>query len=134
MATKKKKSVSHKSHLKQQASHLINAVTVLALGAPPLSPSVHVTAPPNSNSTQTAPVVLPNQISCPVPPLISSNHNPTRQDPSPSINHIFADNYSDDEELDEVDKDMDLDSSSEDFMGGSKIFSSAVSATNANNS
>ncbi|KAJ6976250.1 hypothetical protein NC653_031942 [Populus alba x Populus x berolinensis] len=131
MANKKKKSVYHKSHLKQQASHLINDCIndciIRALEAPSLSRSVHVTVPSNSNSPHNAPSILPNQSSCPFPQLISTNHSPAPQDPSPSINHIFVHDYSDGEELDE---DVDLNSSGEDYVGGSKFFiSSAASPT-----
>ncbi|KAJ6976251.1 hypothetical protein NC653_031942 [Populus alba x Populus x berolinensis] len=134
MANKKKKSVYHKSHLKQQASHLINDCIndciIRALEAPSLSRSVHVTVPSNSNSPHNAPSILPNQSSCPFPQLISTNHSPAPQDPSPSINHIFVHDYSDGEELDE---DVDLNSSGEDYVGGSKFFISSVWAASANN-
>nr|TKR85167.1 hypothetical protein D5086_0000250200 [Populus alba] len=131
MANKKKKSGSHRSQLKQQASHLINDCTVLALEAPPLSHTVHVTVPPNSNSPHKAPAVLPTQSSRPVHQLFSTDRadSPNHGELSPSINHIFMDDYSDDEEIEE---EADLDYCGEDYVNGSKFFTSSPLATSTN--
>ncbi|KAG6748933.1 hypothetical protein POTOM_048874 [Populus tomentosa] len=131
MANKKKKSGSHRSQFKQQASHFINDRSVLALEAPSMSHTVHITVPPNSNSPHNAPVVLPTQSYRPVHHLFSTDRpdSPNHGEPSPSINHIFMDDYSDDEELE---AEADLDSCGEDYVNGSKFFTSSplVASTN----
>ncbi|KAJ6856768.1 hypothetical protein NC651_038440 [Populus alba x Populus x berolinensis] len=114
MANKKKKSGSHRSQLKQQASQLINDRSVLALEAPPLPNTVHVTVPPNSNSPHQAPAVVPTTV------LV--HDSPNHGEHSPSINHIFVDDYSDDEEIEE---EADLDYYGEDYVNGSKFFTSS---------
>ncbi|KAL9400756.1 hypothetical protein Peur_004605 [Populus x canadensis] len=125
MANKKKKVGPSKSQLKQQKlladSQLVNDSTILALVAP--SRTVHATVPQNSNSNQSPPVVLapenpyPNhQIHSPVHSYVPLYH----VDPSPSINHVFMEDCSDDEDFDK--KEVDFDSSEEDYAGGSKFF------------
>lgn len=84
MANKKKKSGSHRSQLKQQASQLINDRSVLASEAPPLPHTVHVTVPPNSNSPHKLPAVVPTTV------LV--HDSPNHGEHSPSINHIFVKN------------------------------------------
>ncbi|KAJ6854931.1 hypothetical protein NC651_039789 [Populus alba x Populus x berolinensis] len=114
MANKKKKFGSHRSQLKQQASQLINDRSVLALEAPPLPHTVHVTVPPNSNSPHKSPAVVPTTV------LV--HDSPNHGEHSPSINHIFVDDYSDDEEIEE---EADLDYCGEDYVNGSKFFTSS---------
>ncbi|KAL3573255.1 hypothetical protein D5086_027159 [Populus alba] len=104
---------------------------MLALEAPPLSHTVHVTVPPNSNSPHKAPAVLPTQSSRPVHQLFSTDRadSPNHGELSPSINHIFMDDYSDDEEIEE---EADLDYCGEDYVNGSKFFTSSPLATSTN--
>ncbi|KAL3573225.1 hypothetical protein D5086_027129 [Populus alba] len=120
MANKKKKSGSHRLQLKQQASQLINDRSVLALVAPPLPHTVYVTVPPNSNPPHKSPV--PAVVPTSVPVQVSPNHG----EHSPSINHIFEDDYSDDEEIEE---EADLGYCREDYVNGSKFFTSSPLAT-----
>jgi hypothetical protein len=133
MTNKKKKIGSHKSQLKQQKlladSQLVNDCTVPALKAPSLSHTVHVTVPvpSNLNSNQSPPVVLAPESSCPNHHVISALRGSLPQnhgDPSASINHVFVENYSDNDDLD--DEEVDFDSSGEDYVGGSKFFTSSV--------
>nr|TKR85189.1 hypothetical protein D5086_0000250420 [Populus alba] len=116
MANKKKKFGSHRLQTKQQASQLINDRSVLALATPPLPHTVHVIVPPNLNPPHIspAPVVVPTS----VPVQVSPNHG----EHSPSINHIFEDDYSDDEEIEE---EADLGFYREDYVNGSKFFTSS---------
>ncbi|KAG6750288.1 hypothetical protein POTOM_047392 [Populus tomentosa] len=116
MANKKKKSGSHRLQTKQQASQLVNDRSVLALAAPPLPHTVHVTVPLNSNPPHIspAPVVVPTS----VPVQVSPNHG----EHSPSINHIFEDDYFDDEEIEE---EADLGFYREDHVNRSKFFTTS---------
>jgi hypothetical protein len=47
-------------------------------------------------------------------------------DPSPSINHVFVEDCSNDEDFDH--EEVDFDSSEEDYAGGSKFFTSPMVA------
>jgi hypothetical protein len=125
MANKKKKVGSHHSKIKQQYLADLNERTVLALEAP--SRTVHATVPPISNSNPCPPVVSPSELSKPIHHVPSSSHGSLPQipvDPSPSINHVFEEDFSDDGALD--DEEVDFASSGEDYAGGSKFFTSSV--------
>ncbi|KAG6735565.1 hypothetical protein POTOM_061825 [Populus tomentosa] len=116
MVNKKKKAGSHRSQLKQQASQLINDRSVLALVALPLPHTVHVTVPPNSNPPHKSPAPAVVPTSAPV------QVSPTHGEHSPSINHIFEDDYSDAEEIEE---EADLGFCREVYVNGSKFFTSS---------
>ncbi|KAG6735706.1 hypothetical protein POTOM_061642 [Populus tomentosa] len=129
MANKKKKVGSYKSQLKQQKlmadSQLVDDSTVLALAAS--SHTIHAIVPLNSNSNQSPPIVLVTQHLCPRHHIISSPHGSKHQyhgNPFPCINHVFMEDWFDDDDLE--DKVVDFDSSSEDSKRGSKIFTSSV--------
>ncbi|KAJ6880894.1 hypothetical protein NC652_034043 [Populus alba x Populus x berolinensis] len=129
MANKKKKVGSYKSQLKQQKlmvdSQLVHDSTVLALAAS--SHTIHAIVPLNSNSNQSPPIVLVTQRLCPRHHIISSPHGSKHQyhgNPFPCINHVFMEDWFDDDDLE--DKVVDFDSSSEDSKRGSKIFTSSV--------
>ncbi|KAL9400734.1 hypothetical protein Peur_004583 [Populus x canadensis] len=119
---------SHKSKLKQQSladSQLLNDRTVLALEAP--SRTVHATVPSISNSNPCPPVVFNSELFKPNHHVPSTSHGFLPQlhvDPSLSINHVFVEDYSDDDALD--DDEVDYASSGEDYAGGSKFFTSSV--------
>lgn len=131
MVNKKKKARSHKSQLKQQKlladSQLVNDSTILALTTMSLSCTVHATVLPNSNSNYSSPITLALDSLCPNPKIHSSSYGPVSQyhvDPSPSINHIFIEYCSDDDDFD--DEEVDFDSSEEDYEAGSKFFTTPV--------
>ncbi|XP_011016272.1 PREDICTED: uncharacterized protein LOC105119785, partial [Populus euphratica] len=127
MANKKKKTGSHKSQLKQQNSELLHDLTVLALAAPSLSRTVHATVHHNSNLNHSPPNASAPNRTCTDHHVISSPHGSEPQhhtDPSPSINHVLVDDWSDEEDLE--DEEVDFDSSPEDYAGGSKFFTSPV--------
>ncbi|KAL3573305.1 hypothetical protein D5086_027209 [Populus alba] len=99
-------------------SQLVNDSTILALEAPFLSRIVHVIVPPNLNSNQSLPVVLAPKSACPHHHVISASHGSVPQnhgDPSPSINHVFVKDCSDDDDFD--DEEVDFDSFEEDYAG-----------------
>ncbi|KAJ6959613.1 hypothetical protein NC653_037845 [Populus alba x Populus x berolinensis] len=133
MANKKKKSGPSKYEIKRQkslaASQLVNNSTILALTAPPSSGTVHATVPPNSNSDLSPPIVLPPQSPCPTHPIPSSSHGsePQHRGDSPSINHVFVEDWSEDEGPD--DEELEYDSAEEEYAGGSKFFTSPVNIT-----
>jgi hypothetical protein len=125
MANKKKKVGSHKSKLKQQSLADLNEHIVLASEAP--SRTIHATVPSISNSNPCPPVVFSSKLSKPNHHVPSTSHGFLPQipvDPSHSINHVFVDDYSDDDALD--DEEVDYASSGEDYAGGSKFFTSSV--------
>ncbi|KAG6735727.1 hypothetical protein POTOM_061611 [Populus tomentosa] len=108
---------------------LVNNSTVLALAARSSSRTVHATVSPNSNSDLNPPMVLTPQSPCPNHLVLSSPHGsePQHRGDSPSINHVFMEDWSDDEDLD--DEEMEYDSAEEDYAGGSKFFTSPVNVT-----
>ncbi|KAG6735781.1 hypothetical protein POTOM_061553 [Populus tomentosa] len=133
MANKKKKSGPSKYELKRQkslaTSHNLNNFAILALTTPPSSGTVHATVPPNSNSDLSPPIVLPPQSPCPTHLTPSSSHGsePQHRYDSPSINHVFVEDWSEDEDPD--DEVLEYDSAEEEYVGGSKFFSSPVTVT-----
>ncbi|KAJ6865101.1 hypothetical protein NC651_035613 [Populus alba x Populus x berolinensis] len=89
-----------------------------------LSYIVHAIVLPNSNSNHSPPITLAPESLCPNPQIHSSLYGHVSQyhvDPSPSINHIFVEYCSDDD-----DEEVDFDSSEEDYEGGSKFFTTPV--------
>ncbi|KAJ6907745.1 hypothetical protein NC651_018242 [Populus alba x Populus x berolinensis] len=135
MANKKKRSGPSKYQLKRQkslaASQLVNNSAILALGARSSSGTVHGTVPPISNSDLSPPMVSPLQSPCSSQPIPSSSHGsePQHHGDSPSINHVFVANWSEDEDADPDDEDLEYDSAEEEYAGGSKFFTSPVNAT-----
>ena len=133
MANKKKKSGPSKYQLKQQkslaASQLVNNSAILALTARSSSGTIHATVPPNSNSDLSPPMVLPPQSPCPTHLIPSSSHGfePQHRGDSPSINHVFVEDWSEDEDPD--DEELKYDSAEEEYAGGSKFFTSPVNVT-----
>ncbi|KAL9400712.1 hypothetical protein Peur_004561 [Populus x canadensis] len=120
MANKKKKAGSRLKQQKLQADQLINDSTVLALAAPSPSSTVHATVPSNSNSISIPPVNFTPVCPHPTPRLHSPPLDPGSQyHPSPSINHVFVEDSSDD--VDYEDEEVDFDSSEEVSEGGSKL-------------
>ncbi|KAL3573226.1 hypothetical protein D5086_027130 [Populus alba] len=106
-------------------SQLVHDSTVLALATS--SHTIHAIVPLNSNSNQSPPIVLVTQRLCPRHHIISSPHGSKHQyhgNPFPCINHVFMEDWFDDDDLE--DKVVDFDSSSEDSKRGSKIFTSSV--------
>jgi len=94
-----------------------------------LSRTVHATVPQNSNSNQSPLVVLAPESPCPNHQIHSPLHGSVPQyhvDPSPSINHVFVEDCSNDEDFDH--EEVDFDSSEEDYVGGSKFFTSPMVA------
>ncbi|KAG6766600.1 hypothetical protein POTOM_030689 [Populus tomentosa] len=133
MANKKKKSGPSKYQLKRQkslaASQLVNNSAILALTAQPSSGTVHATVPLNSNSDLSPSMVLPPQSPCPTHLIPSSSHGskPQHRGDSPSINHVFVEDWSEDEDPD--DEELEYDSAEEEYAGGSKFFTSPVNVT-----
>ncbi|KAL3573227.1 hypothetical protein D5086_027131 [Populus alba] len=94
----------------QAASQLVNDSIVLALAAPSLSRTIHAIVPPNSNSNHSPHVTLTPDSPCPnphtlfpSPSLMSTYH----VDPSPSINHVFVEDCSDDDDFDDEEVNFD---------------------------
>ncbi|KAJ6865061.1 hypothetical protein NC651_035580 [Populus alba x Populus x berolinensis] len=85
--------------------------------------------PPNSNSYLSPPMVLPPQSPCPTHLIPSSSHGsePQHRGDSPSINHVFVEDWSEDEDPD--DEELEYDSAEEEYVGGSKFFTSPVNVT-----
>jgi hypothetical protein len=126
MDNKKKKVGSHRSHLKHQkllANFQLNDSAVLALAAPP--PTVYATVTSNSNSKQRPPVASATVYSRATLHALSSPHGPAPQyHGDPSINHIFMEDWSGDDDLE--DEEVDFNSSVEDYVGASTFFTSPV--------
>jgi hypothetical protein len=116
MDNKKKKVGSHRSHLKHQkllANFQLNDSAVLALAAPP--PTVYATVTSNSNSKQRPPVASATVYSRATLHALSSPHGPAPQyHGDPSINHIFMEDWSGDDDLE--DEEVDFNSSVEDYV------------------
>ncbi|KAJ6880897.1 hypothetical protein NC652_034043 [Populus alba x Populus x berolinensis] len=111
-------------------SQLVHDSTVLALAAS--SHTIHAIVPLNSNSNQSPPIVLVTQRLCPRHHIISSPHGSKHQyhgNPFPCINHVFMEDWFDDDDLE--DKVVDFDSSSEDFLSPSYIAALALSTPEA---
>jgi hypothetical protein len=134
MANKKKKAGSRRSQLTQHKSLAIsqrNDSAVLALAAPPLT--VHTTVTSNSNSKKRPPVASAAVCSRPIHHVLSSpqgseSHHPG--DPSPSINQVFVEDWSSDEDLEE--EEVDFDSSVDfDYVGAPSSSSPMVVASPA---
>ncbi|KAJ6856767.1 hypothetical protein NC651_038439 [Populus alba x Populus x berolinensis] len=131
MANKKKRSGPSKHQKSLAASQLVNNSTILALGARSSSGTVHGTVPPISNSDLSPPMVSPLQSPCSSQPIPSSSHGsePQHHGDSPSINHVFVADWSEDEDADPDDEDLEYDSAEEEYAGGSKSFTSLVNVT-----
>ncbi|KAJ6866809.1 hypothetical protein NC652_038140 [Populus alba x Populus x berolinensis] len=133
LRVQEKKSGPSKYEIKRQkslvTSQLVNNSAILALTAPPSSGTVHATVPPNSNPDLSPPIVLPPQSPCPTHPIPSSSHGsePQHRGDSPSITHVFVEDWSEDE--DPVDEELEYDSAEEVYAGGSKFFTSPVNMT-----
>ncbi|KAL9366391.1 hypothetical protein Peur_037590 [Populus x canadensis] len=134
MANKKKKAGSRRSQLMQHKSLAIsqrNDSAVLALAAPSLT--VHATVTSNSNSKKRPPVASAAVCSRPIHHVLSSpqgseSHHPG--DPSPSINQVFVEDWSSDEDLEE--EEVDFDSSVDfDYVGAPSSSSPIVVASPA---
>jgi hypothetical protein len=127
MANKKKKAGSHRSRLKQQKlvdAQFVNDSAVLALTTPPST--VHATVTPNSNSKQSPLVDFVTTGSRPLHHVLSSPHGSVshyRGDPSPSINHVFVEDWSGEDDLE--DEEVDFDSSVDFYYVGASTFSSS---------
>ena len=130
MANKKKRSGPSKRQKSLAASQLVNNSAILALEARSSSGTVHVTVPPISNSDRSPPMVSPLQSPCSSPPIPSASHGsePQHHGDSPSINHVFVADWSEDEDADPDDEDLEYDSAEEEYAGGSKFFTSPVNA------
>jgi len=126
MGNKKKKAGSHRSHLKQQkllAISQLNDYAILALAAPP--PTIHATVTSNSNSKQRPPVASATVCSRLTHHALSSPHGPAPQyHGDPSINHIFVEDWSGNDDME--DKEVDFNFSEEDYVGASAFFTSPV--------
>jgi hypothetical protein len=127
MANKKKKAGSHRSRLKQQKlvdAQFVNDSAILALTTPPST--VHATVTPNSNSKQSPLVDFVTTGSRPLHHVLSSPHGSVshyRGDPSPSINHVFVEDWSGEDDLE--DEEVDFDSSVDFYYVGASTFSSS---------
>ncbi|KAL9400706.1 hypothetical protein Peur_004555 [Populus x canadensis] len=116
MGSKKKKAGSHRSRLQQQKlleNSGVNDSAILALAAPPLT--VHATVPSNSNSKQRPPGTSPNVCSLPTPCTLSPPHSSPPNHDDSNINHIFVEDWIDDDALE--DEEVDFASSMEDYVG-----------------
>ena len=131
MASKKKRSGPSKRQKSLAASQLVNNSAILALEARSSSGTVPVTVPPISNSDLSPPTISPRQSPCSSPPLPSSSpgSEPQPHGDSPSINHVFVADWSEEDDADPDDEDLEYDSAEEEYAGGSKFFTSPVNAT-----
>ena len=128
MANKKKKAGSRRSQLAQHkslANSQLNDSAVLALAAPPLT--VHAIVTSNSNSKKRPPVASAAVCSRPIHHVLSSPHGSESHhhgDPSPGINHMFVEDWSSDDDLEE--EEVYFDSSVDfDYVGAPSFFSSS---------
>ena len=128
MANKKKKAGSRRSQFEQHkslANSQLNDSAVLALAAPPLT--VHAIVTSNSNSKKRPPVASAAVCSRPIHHVLSSPHGSESHhhgDPSPGINHMFVEDWSSDDDLEE--EEVYFDSSVDfDYVGAPSFFSSS---------
>ncbi|KAL9347196.1 hypothetical protein Peur_058562 [Populus x canadensis] len=125
MGSKKKKAGSHRSRLQQQKlleNFRLNDSAILALAAPP--PTVHATVPSNSNSKQCPPGSSPDVCSLPNPRTLSPPHSSPPHHGDHNINHIFVEDWSDEDALE--DEEVDFTSSVEDYVGAPTLLTSTV--------